>query len=242
MSYFTDKVVVVTGGNSGIGQAIAEKFNKEGAKLAIFGRDQNRLDQTKNMLQQAIAVTGDVGNIFDLDRLFKITHDEFGKVDVLVANAGIASRRPIDEVDENYFDEMVNINFKGVYFTVQRAIPFLNNNASVILISSMACHMGWSSHSVYSSIKAAVSMLARNFSADLIHRGIRVNAISPGYTATSMFEQSFIDEYKKRIPTGEFTKPGEIADAVTFLSSPSAVSIVGIDLVIDGGFTEIIKE
>lgn len=242
MSYFTDKVVVVTGGNTGIGKSIAEKFNTEGAKLTLFGRDQNRLDQTQNSLRQAIAVTGDVCNISDLDRLFKTTHDEFGKIDVLVANAGIASRRAVDEVDESYFDEMVNINFKGVYFTVQRAIPFLNKNASIILISSMASHAGWPSHSVYSSTKAAVSMLARNFSADLIHKGIRVNAISPGYTATSMYEQGFIDEYKKRIPMGEFTKPEEIADAVVFLSSPSAASIVGIDLVIDGGFTAIVKE
>lgn len=137
---------------------------------------------------------------------------------------------------------MVNINFKGVYFTVQRAIPFLNDKASIILISSMASHMGWSSHSVYSATKAAVSMLARNFSADLIDRGIRVNAISPGYTASGMFEQNFINEYKKRIPIGEFAKPEEIADAVAFLSSPNASSIVGIDLVIDGGFTSIVKE
>jgi NAD(P)-dependent dehydrogenase (short-subunit alcohol dehydrogenase family) len=193
-------------------------------------------------LQQAITVSGDVCKISDLDHLYKTTSNQFGKIDVLVANAGIASRRLVDEVDENYFDDMVNTNFKGVYFTVQRAIPFLNNNASLILISSMACHGGWPSHSVYSSTKAAVSMLARNFSADLIHRGIRVNAISPGFTATNMYEQNFINDYKKMIPTGEFAKPEEIADAVAFLSSPSAVSIVGIDLVIDGGFTALIKE
>ncbi len=193
-------------------------------------------------MQQAITVSGDVCKISDLDHLYKTTSNQFGKIDVLVANAGIASRRLVDEVDENYFDDMVNTNFKGVYFTVQRAIPFLNNNASLILISSMACHGGWPSHSVYSSTKAAVSMLARNFSADLIHRGIRVNAISPGFTATNMYEQNFINDYKKMIPTGEFAKPEEIADAVAFLSSPSAVSIVGIDLVIDGGFTALIKE
>lgn len=242
MPFFTDKVMVVTGGNSGIGKSIAERFNEEGSKIALFGRDQDRLDQTQKLLRQAITVSGDVCNISDLDILFQTTHNKFGKIDVLVANAGIASRRSVDEVDENYFDEMVNINFKGVYFTVQRAIPFLNNNASIILISSMAAHAGWVSHSVYSATKAAVSMLARNFSADLIHRGIRVNAISPGFTATNMYEQSFINEYKKRIPTGEFAKPEEIANAAIFLSSPSASSIVGVDLVIDGGFTSIIKE
>jgi NAD(P)-dependent dehydrogenase (short-subunit alcohol dehydrogenase family) len=159
----------------------------------------------------------------------------------LVANAGIASRRSIEEVDEKYFDEMVSINFKGVYFTVQRAIPFLNKKASIVLISSMAFHGGWPAHSVYSATKAAVSMLAKNFSADLIKKGIRVNAVSPGFTVTGMYDEAFVDNYKTRIPSGEFAKPEEIAKAVIYLSSPEAASIVGIDLVIDGGFTEIIK-
>ena len=242
MSFFTNKVIVITGGGSGIGKSIAEKFDQEGAKIAIFGRDHNKLDLVQKTLHQAITVSGDVCKISDLDRLFKMTHHHFGKIDILVANAGIASRRLVDEVDEHYFDEMVNINFKGTYFTVQRAIPLLNKNASIVLISSMACHGGWPTHSVYSSTKAAVSMLARNFSADLIKKGIRVNAISPGYTATDMYNPDFINEYKKAIPTGEFTRPGEIADAVAFLSSPSAASIVGVDLVMDGGFTSIIKE
>jgi NAD(P)-dependent dehydrogenase (short-subunit alcohol dehydrogenase family) len=242
MSSFKNKVVIVTGGNSGIGRAIAEEFDKEGAKLVIFGRNKEKLDQVQKKLRNSIAVAGDVCKISDLDNLFKVTSDKFGKVDVLIANAGIASRKPVDEVDEIYFDEMVNINFKGVYFTVQRAIPFLNNNASIVLISSMACHAGWPSHSVYSSTKAAVSMLAKNFSADLIQRGIRVNAISPGFTATEMYEKNFVTEYKKRIPTGEFAKPEEIAKAAIYLSSPDAISIVGTDLVIDGGFTSIIKE
>jgi NAD(P)-dependent dehydrogenase (short-subunit alcohol dehydrogenase family) len=150
--------------------------------------------------------------------------------------------RSVTEVDEKYFDEMININFKGVYFTVQRALPWLNDNASIVLISSMAAHGGWPAHSVYSATKAAVSMLAQNFSADLIPRGIRVNSISPGYTATDMYEADFINSYSQRIPSGKFTNPSEIADAAAFLSSPSAASIVGIDLVIDGGFTSIMKE
>ena len=242
MTNFNNKVVVITGGNSGIGQSIAEEFNKEGAKIAIFARNQYKLDKVKNTLANTISVVGDVCKISDLDRLFTTTHDQFGKIDVLIANAGVASRRHVDEVDENYFDEMVNINFKGVYFTVQRSLPYLNKNASIVLISSMACHSGWASHSVYSSTKAAVSMLAKNFSADLIERGIRVNAISPGFTATDMYDENFINEYKNRIPIGRFTNPDEIAKAAIYLSSPNAASIVGIDLVIDGGMTSIIKE
>lgn len=242
MTDFTNKVVVITGGGSGIGQSIAQHFDETGAKIALFGRNQSKLDSVQKSLKQAIAINGNVCNMADLDTLFKTTQDTFGKIDVLVANAGIASRQPIEEVDEDYFDEMVNINFKGVYFTVQRSLALLNNNASVILISSMACHGGWPSHSVYSSTKAAVSMLAKNFSADLIKRGIRVNAISPGYTDSGMYDQKFITDYKKRIPTGKFVQPEEIAKAVMYLSSPDAVSIVGVDLVIDGGFTSIIKE
>lgn len=242
MTFFNNKVVVITGGNSGIGQSTAEEFNKHKAKIAIFARNADKLSHAKKTLTNAISVAGDVCKISDLDHLFKTTNDQLGKIDILIANAGIASRRSVDEVDENYFDEMVNINFKGVYFTVQRAIPFLNDGASIILISSMACHNGWPSHSVYSSTKAAVSMLAKNFSADLIHRGIRVNAISPGFTATEMYDKNFINEYKTRIPTKEFAKAEEIAKAAVYLSSPDAASIVGVDLVIDGGFTSIIKE
>lgn len=242
MSLFKDKVVVITGGNSGIGQSVAETFDQQDSKIALFARDQTKLKNVENTLENAISIAGDVSKISDLDRLYNTTHEHFGKIDVLVANAGIASRRIIDEVDEDYFDEMVNINFKGVYFTVQRSLPFLNDNASIVLISSMACHHGWPSHSVYSSTKAAVSMLAKNFSADLINRGIRVNAISPGFVDSGMYESDFVADYKKRIPTGEFAKSEEIASAVMHLSSPSAVSIVGIDLVIDGGLTSIIKE
>lgn len=242
MSFFNNKIVAITGGNSGIGQSIAEHFNKEGAKVAIFGRDKNKLDQAQKTLDKSVAVAGDVSKISDTDNFFTTINNKLGKIDVLVANAGIASRRPIEEVDEKYFDEMISINFKGVYFAVQRAIPFLNDNASIVLISSMACHSGWPAHSVYSATKAAVSMLAKNFSADLIRRGIRVNAISPGFTATGMYDEAFIANYKTRIPTGEFAKPEEIAKAVIYLSSPQAASIVGIDLVIDGGFAEIIKE
>ncbi len=239
---FNEKVIAITGGNSGIGKTIAQKFSQEGAKVAIFGRDECKLEQINTTLRESVAIAGDVSKLSDLDSFFQITEEKLGKIDILVACAGIASRRALDEVDEAYFDEMVNINFKGIYFTVQRAIPYLNNKASVVLISSMATQRGWSSHSVYSSTKAAVSMLAKNFSADLIHRGIRVNSISPGYTSTEMYPPEFIEQHKKTLPTGEFASPEEIADAVAFLSSPSAASIVGFDLLIDGGLTTLMNE
>lgn len=246
MSEFKNKVVVVTGGNSGIGEAIAKKFNQLGARVVIFGRDQKKLDAVvKQELPGAIAVQGDVKRIADLDKLFATTEHEFGKIDVLIANAGVSSRRIIDEVDEKFFDEIVDTNYKGVYFTVQRAVSRLNLGASVILISSAACHNGWHSHSVYSSAKAAVSMLARNFSADLIGRGIRVNAISPGMTETPIFDTwrqsnpNITEELAKEIPMKRFADPSEIASAAAYLSSKEGSFIVGIDLVIDGGINSI---
>lgn len=243
MDDFNGKVVVITGGNSGIGKAIAHKFNELGANIVIFGRDQHKLNDACRELRQAIAVQGDVQNVKDIEKLFQSTHDHFGKVDVLVANAGIASRKPIEEVDESFFDEMVAINYKGAYFTVQRAVPYLNKGASVILISSAAQQIGFRNHSVYSSTKAAVSMLARNFAADLIDKGIRVNAISPGFTDTPIFDSlkgknsKFMSDYSENIPAKRFADPSEIADAAIFLSR--AGYIVGADLVIDGGVSEI---
>lgn len=245
MSEFTDKVVVITGGNSGIGEAIARKFDQEGAKIVIFGRDQNKLESVSKNMRQAIFVKGDVRVLSDLDNLFKKTVSTFGKIDVLVANAGVATRKNIEEVDEKFFDEMVDINYKGVYFTVQRSVSSLNPGSSIILISSAVTHIGMKNHSVYSSTKAAVSMMARNFSADLIDKGIRVNAISPGFTDTPIFDKvkaanpTQLAEYAKGVPLKRFAEPSEIAEAVAFLASQKAAYIVGVDLVIDGGVTAI---
>ncbi len=245
MNDFKDKVVVITGGNSGIGRAIAEKFDQEGAKIVIFGRDQHKLDRVCKTLRQAITVQGDVCNLSDIDQLFQQAYATFGKVDVLVANAGVASRRFVGDVDEAFFDEMVNINYKGVYFTVQRSLPYLEKGSSIILISSAAQQIGVRHHSVYSSTKAAVSMLARNFSADLVDRGIRVNAISPGYTDTPIFDTAknknpdIISQRTNEIPLKRFADPSEIAEAALFLSSSKAAYIVGIDLVVDGGVSNI---
>jgi NAD(P)-dependent dehydrogenase (short-subunit alcohol dehydrogenase family) len=242
---FKDKVVVITGGNSGIGKAIAEKFDQQGAKIVIFGRQKGTLEKSLKEFKQAIAIQGDIRKLSDIERLFEETKKNFGKVDVLIANAGIAARRDVQEVDEAFFDEIVDINYKGLYFTVQRSIPYLNPGASVVLISSIAAHVGIASHSVYSSTKAAVSRLARNFSADLIGKGIRVNALSPGFTDTPIFDPlkksnpQEIKKYTQTIPMKRFAEASEVADAAVFLSSPQASYIVGVDLIIDGGVTAI---
>lgn len=237
MTEFANKVVVITGGSSGIGEAIAKQFNHAGAKVVIFGRDLDKLNAVKNLFNEAIAVKGDVSNLSDLDHLFQETHKAFGKIDVLIANAGVASRRSVADVDEAFFDEIVDINFKGVYFTVQRSIEYLNVGAAVVLMSTAGCHFGWPSHSVYCAAKAAVSMLARNFSADLIGRNIRVNAISPGYVKTPIWGQVDTTQFNGDVPMNRFATTAEIADAALFLCSSKAAYIVGIDLVVDGGLT-----
>jgi NAD(P)-dependent dehydrogenase (short-subunit alcohol dehydrogenase family) len=235
MKSFQNKVVVITGGSSGIGKATAKLFHAMQAKVAIFGREPLKLKSVKDEISEnIITVQGDVTKLSDLDKLYKTVTDSDGKIDVLVVNAGIAGGQIIDEVNEHHFDEIMNVNLKGAYFTVQKAVPFLNANASIILISSMACHGGWKGLSVYSAAKAAVSVLAKSFSADLIDRGIRVNSISPGFTDTPIFtDKSVIPKATELVPIKRFAMPQEIADGVVFLASNQY--IVGIDLLIDGG-------
>ena len=157
MSLLEGKVAVVTGGNSGIGQAIAKKLDQEGATTTIFGRHEKRLDKTVDEMERGTAIAGDVRDLHDLESLFK----NVGKLDILVVNAGVGPKRSVHEIDEAFFDEVVDINYKGLFFTMKYAAPFLNQGASVILISSVAAHRGIFAHSVYCSTKAAVSNLAK---------------------------------------------------------------------------------
>ncbi len=242
MKSFENKVVVITGGNSGIGKATAKLFYDQGAKIVILGRDQSKLQGVVAEFSGNItAVQGDVTQLSDLDRFYKTVNDIYGKIDVLVVNAGIAGGQIVDEVDEHHFDEIMNINLKGAYFTVQKAVPFFNANASIIMISSMACHGGWKGLSVYSAAKAAISVLAKSFSADLIDRGIRVNSISPGFTDTPIFaDRSVIPKAAELVSVKRFATPEEIANAILFLASNTY--IVGIDLLIDGGVSTLRPE
>jgi NAD(P)-dependent dehydrogenase (short-subunit alcohol dehydrogenase family) len=234
-SKFTNKVVVITGGSSGIGKATAQAFDKDGAKVVIFGRDQHKLDEELKHLKHGLAVQGDVCSIPDLERLYQETKSKFGTIDVLVVNAGIAKREHLSEVTEQLFDTIVDINFKGAFFTVQRSLPYLKDGASIVLVSSMAAHIAIGSHSIYSATKAAVSAMARNFSADLLDRKIRVNAISPGYIETPIWGDSDLTAPAQDVPIKRFGTPEEVANSILFLSSPEAGFIVGVDLLIDGG-------
>jgi NAD(P)-dependent dehydrogenase (short-subunit alcohol dehydrogenase family) len=250
MSKLAGKVAVITGGNSGIGLATAHQFVQEGAKVVLFGQNQETLAAAVEQLgDNAMAVQGDVTNSKDLDCLFKMTHQITEKIDILFVNAGSGVKfGPFETVDEALFDQIVDINFKGAYFTIQKALPMLNNPASVILTTSVNDEIGLPNRSVYSASKAAVRSLARTLSAELIDRGIRVNAVSPGAIATPIHvkmglseaeTQRYREAFAEKIPMKRVGEAEEIAKAVLFLASSDSSYILGAELVVDGGFTQL---
>src|ERR1700758_5582989 len=249
MARLTGKVAVVTGGNSGIGLATAQRFHEEGAQVVISGRDQKTLDQAvKTIGGNVIAVRADVAKLADLDRLYKTVADKFGKFDVLFANAGIAKFAPVTETNETFFDEIFDINVKGVFFTIQKALPLLNDGGSIIINSSVVNETGAAGASVYASTKAAVRSFARTLTTELVDRGIRVNVVSPGPITTPIFgrtglPQEAIDEFAReaqtKVPMKRFGKPEEVADTVAFLASSEASYITGVDINVDGGMGQV---
>jgi len=246
---FEGKVVAITGGNSGIGLATAKLFHEEGAKVAISGRDQKTLDDAvKTIGEGTLAVKADVSKLADIDKFFTQIAAKFGKIDALFANAGIAKFAPVSDSSEQLFDETFDINVKGLYFTLQKAVPLLNDNAGIVLNSSVVNTKGSAATSVYAASKAAVRSLARTFAGELVDRGIRVNVVSPGPILTPLFgrtglPQSAVDEFaahvKSQVPMKRFGTPEEIGQAVLFLASSDASYITGVDLYVDGGMTQI---
>ena len=244
-----NKIAVITGGNSGMGLGMAQEFAKQGASVAIFGRSEDTLERaTAEIGGETLAVQGDVTSVADLDRLFESTVQKFGKIDVLIANAGVARPAPVDEVDEDAFDFLSDINFKGAFFTVQRALPHLNDPASIILTSSIANRTGMPGMAVYGATKAAVRSLARTLSAELLPRGVRVNALSPGAIETPIWGRIGLQQEElaqmasnigSQIPMGRFGTPDEMAKAALFLASDDSSYVVGTELVADGGMTQI---
>jgi NAD(P)-dependent dehydrogenase (short-subunit alcohol dehydrogenase family) len=188
MNRLNGKVAVITGGSSGIGLASAKEFIGNGAKVVIFARDKDALDgAARNLGNSVHAVRGDVTNMADLDRLFTETQKRFGGIDVLYINAAIVKLAPIATTSESLFDEMMGINFKGPYFTLQKAMPYLNKNASVIVATSWLNSIGFANASLISASKAALRSLVRVASAELADRGIRVNAVMPGAIGTPLW-------------------------------------------------------
>ena len=243
------KIAVITGGNSGIGLATAKRFVSEGANVFIFGRRQNEIDAGISEIgKNVIGIQGDVSNLADLDRLYDVVKDQKGHLDILFANAGIAQFAPLGEISEEHFDKIFRINVKGLLFTVQKALPILEDGGSIILNASIGSSKGVGGSSVYSATKAAVRSFARTWTVDLRDRKIRVNAISPGPIDTPIFSSITQNEeqselFKKNIvnavPMKRMGSPDEVAKAVSFLASDESSYVTGIELFVDGGLAQI---
>jgi NAD(P)-dependent dehydrogenase (short-subunit alcohol dehydrogenase family) len=244
------KTAVITGGTEGIGLATAKLFVKEGAYVFITGRRQKQLDEAVKAIGANVSgVQGDVGKPADLDRLYAAVKQQKGHIDILFANAGTGQFAPLGAITEEHFDTTFNANVKGLLFTVQKALPLLKDGGSIILNASIVASTGAPAFSVYSASKAAVRSFARTFTTDLKNRKIRVNAISPGVipspgyrTSLGMTEEQvkqYADSVVGNIPLGRTGTLHEIAEAVSFLASDESSYITGVELVVDGGMTQV---
>lgn len=243
------KVAVVTGGNSGIGLASAKRLLDEGARVAIAGRSQKTLDEAQKYLGNGtLAVQTDVAKLADLDKLFTAVSNKLGKIDILFVNAGVANFAPFADTTEQIYDKNFDINAKGAFFTIQKAIPFLNDGASIILNTSVAGQKGFGTTSSYAATKAALRSFARTAASELVGRNIRVNTVAPGPIETPIFgrlglEKSAADEVAKgfasQVPMKRLGQPEEVAGAVAFLASSDSSYITGVEINVDGGMGQI---
>lgn len=249
MSRFTGKVAVITGGNSGIGLATANELASNGAKVVIAGRDQTTLDKAVQSIgQNAIGVKTDVTNLNEITNLFEQAAKKFGKVDILFVNAGIGKFAPLEQSDESLFDEIININLKGSYFTVKNGLQYLNEGASIIFTTTVAAKKGLAGASVYGAAKAALHSLTKIFAAELVGRRIRVNAVSPGPIDTPIFSrigipdvdrQATKDALASQVPMKRLGTAEEVAKTVAFLASDDSSYITGIEIDVDGGMAQL---
>jgi NAD(P)-dependent dehydrogenase (short-subunit alcohol dehydrogenase family) len=249
MNRLANKIALVTGGSSGIGRHTVERFLAEGATVITTGSTPNSVQRTQAELGGAVTVLP--ADALDLDaqrRLAATVSERFGAVDVAVLNAGVSDWRPVEQWDEAGFDRVFDINVKAPFFLLQALLPHLRSGASVVVTASNSAHGGFPGGSVYGASKAAISLMARSWAAELLSRGIRVNTVSPGPTDTPLFSklgipaehhEAAMRDIVADIPIGRMGDPAEIAAAITFLASEDAEFATGTDLVIDGGVTHV---
>ncbi|MEV6070374.1 glucose 1-dehydrogenase [Nocardia sp. NPDC052001] len=241
-SRFDGKIALITGGSSGMGLATARRLLDEGASVVVTGRDKARLDAAVEQLNagdRVLAVPGDAASITDLEQLADAIADRFGRLDVVFANAGIGAFQAFTDVTEAEYHRVLDINFKSVFFTIQKTLPLLADNAAIVINASFALHRGSPGAALYSATKAAVHNLARTLASELSPRGIRVNSVSPGYTATPAFFAEASPEIQASVtvgvPAARLGTSEDVAAAVAFLASAEASYITAQDLLVDGG-------
>ncbi len=245
-----NKIAVITGAGSGIGEATAKRFAIEGATVILFGRTMNDLKRVAAIIggDKTLCIQGDISQLDDLNRLYDTILERYGKIDILVANAGVAKVIPLENANEEAFDYIIDINIKGTYFTIQKGLGVLNENSSVILISTGLDIKAASGYSIYAASKAAVRSLARSFALELAPRGIRVNTVAPGPITTPIMrkqgllieqmEQAF-KKFKSVIPSGRIGKPEEMASTILFLASNESSYVNASAIYADGGYSQV---
>ena len=244
------KIALVTGGSSGLGLATARQFIREGAQVVVTGRRQAELDlAAKELGSGALGVQGDVSNLDDLDRLYQIIRERYGRLDILFANAGGGAFAPLGEISEAHFDKYFGINVKGTLFTVQKALSLMTAGGTIVLNGSMVTIKGLPGFSVYAATKAALRSFARTWAVDLKGKNIRVNVVSPGTVVTPAYKnelgmndeqiREFEAQAAMKTPLGRSGTPDEIARAVVFLASDDSSYVTGTELFVDGGAAQI---